>query len=165
MYSNCKIFFQNAKETAFNHTLLFSLRDALPTKIISYTAPGLVPPFREVLFFAHEKMDSITMYSASSTPSDDYVTELESFGIPRNKIVWGIPIGCNPTRFNPDLEVTLDEAINVVNKVKNGGYAGVVTWSINRDTDHRTDAGPGCTAYQTGQPDGTFINEIGKALK
>jgi len=106
-------------------------------------------------------MDIITYYSSFEYEIDESIAALEGYGVPRSKIAWGLPIGCD----GPAVQVPVTEAVRVANIVKNGGYAGVTTWSMNRDTDHRTDAGVGCTDYQTGQPDGTFLREIGAVLK
>ncbi len=47
-------------------------------------------------------------------------------------------IGCNPSvGYDTDEEVTVEEAESVAASVRDGGFAGVATWSINRDTDHR----------------------------
>jgi hypothetical protein len=138
------------------------LREALPDKIISYTFPGLVPPFREVVYYAHELLDTLAYYSpaVNAFNIDNAIQAIEDFGVPRNKIVWGVPIGCNKA-----FDVSVDEATAVADKVKSGGYAGVVTWSINRDTDHRSRSLNGdCTQMQTGLPDGTYNRAIGSAL-
>ena len=43
--------------------------------------------------------------------------------------------------------------------------AGVMTWSINRDTNHRKDYNnEECNADQTGLPDGTFNSAIYRIL-
>ena len=43
-------------------------------------------------------------------------------------------IGCNQDPF-PD--VLLPQAEDVAIEVRAGGFAGIATWSINRDTNHR----------------------------
>jgi len=128
----------------------------MPNKIISYTFPEtIVPPFREVLYSIHELLDTVTVYRADQGKVD----ALENFtGIPRSKIVWGLAIGCNQEPFD---DVSTGIAEEVAASVKNGGYAGVTTWSLNRDTDHRSNSVNGdCTPFQTGLPDGTYIRTI-----
>ena len=43
-------------------------------------------------------------------------------------------IGCNPGNFE---DVSLAQAEDTATQVLVGQYAGIATWSINRDTDHR----------------------------
>lgn len=68
-------------------------------------------------------------------------------------------LGCN----SPGPFTSISRAQEIANIVKNEGYAGVMTWSINHDTDHR-EPYPGCTPFQTGQPDGTYTNAISEIL-
>ena len=50
-------------------------------------------------------------------------------------------------------------------EAKSLGLPGVMTWSINRDTNHRMDYSAGeCNIFQTGSPDGTFISAIRQVL-
>ena len=70
-------------------------------------------------------------------------------------------IGCNQ---NPFETVDLSTAINYTNYVKNEGLAGIMTWSFNRDTDHRTSDSE-CNDLQTGQADGTFLRTINENLR
>jgi len=133
----------------------------LPDKIISYTYPFDItaPPFRDVLYYAHHLLDTVTVYRATQ----ERVDELENFtGIPRSKIVWGVAIGCNGEFYK---DVPLGDAMNIANDAKDGGYAGVTIWSLNRDTDHRSNSNVGvCGVFQTGRPDGTYIGEMSKQL-
>ena len=51
-------------------------------------------------------------------------------------------------------------------KAKFLGLAGVMIWSINRDTDHRQNYDAGiCNLAQTGLPDGTYHTAISHVLK
>jgi len=131
----------------------------LPDKIIGYTAPdgAYATPFKDIFTYAHPKLDYLTVYRATQ----DKVDDVESIGVPREKIVWGIAIGCN------DLgdDVPLSSARDIAKVVKNGGYAGLTTWSLNRDTDHRYRQSDGeCNDLQTGESDGSFINAIADEL-
>jgi hypothetical protein len=69
-------------------------------------------------------------------------------------------IRCNG-HFEPvNLETAKSQAIYA----KILGLPEVMTWSINRDTNHRTENEGECNELQTGLSDGTFINEINKVL-
>jgi len=141
-------------------TCPLSLRNALPNKLIGYTLPASLdtPPFREVASFAHSQLDYITLYRAIQ----EEVSRLEDKGVPREKIVWGIPIGCNGGITD---DMPLPDVTDVARTVKSGGYAGITTWSLNRDTDHRFLQAEGeCNELQTGEPDATFINAIANEL-
>jgi len=141
-------------------TCALSLRNALPNKLIGYTLPDSsdYPPFREVASFAYLQLDYITLYRANQ----EQVSRLEDKGVPREKIVWGIPIGCNSGRAD---DMPLANAVDVVRTVKKGGYAGITTWSLNRDTNHRFLQAEGeCNELQTGEPDASFINAIANEL-
>ena len=78
------------------------------------------------------------------------------------QIVWGFYIGCN-YEYYPDIDV--EQAIVYTEKAKSLGLAGVMIWSINRDTDHRQsyDAGV-CNFAQTGLPDGTYHTAISHVI-
>lgn len=69
-------------------------------------------------------------------------------------------IGCN-SHFE---EVNLEAAKSQSKYAKELGLPGVMTWSINRDTNHRTENAGECNELQTGLSDGTFVNEIYKVL-
>lgn len=86
----------------------------------------------------------------------------QEFGIPKSKIVWGLMIGCNEDIHFED--VSLNTAIQIASKVKEQGYAGVMTWSINRDTDHRISPVGTCNNMQTGYKDGTYLKILKEAL-
>jgi len=123
---------------------------------------AIVPPFREVVYFAHELLDTLTIYRATQAKVD----LVENYtGISRSKIVWGLAIGCNDSDDFEFEDVPIEDARAAAQAVKAGGYAGVTTWSLNRDTDHRVEQVPGrCTKYQTGQEDGNFIRAISQNL-
>ena len=72
-------------------------------------------------------------------------------------------IGCNQSPFTP---VDLARAADDAEYVKTSGLAGIMTWSLNRDTDHRTpSANEACNSLQTGEPDGIFIKTIYDVLQ
>ena len=56
--------------------------------------------------------------------------------------------------------MSLAQAAEVANFVKEQGFAGVATWSINRDTDHRIQPVGVCNSLQTGYKDGTYLKII-----
>ena len=51
-------------------------------------------------------------------------------------------------------------------KAKSSGLAGVMVWSINKDTNHRFKHpyDGACTPTQTGLPDGTYHKAIGQIM-
>ena len=69
-------------------------------------------------------------------------------------------VGCNQKPFE---SVDIQKAINYTNYVKNEGLAGIMTWSLNRDTNHRTNSSD-CNNLQTGEADGTFLKTINENL-
>jgi len=138
---------------------LTRLRQALPGKFIGYTFPeeAEASPFREVVTYGHQYLDTITVFRANQ----NNVAVLEARGVPKNKIVWGLNIGCSET-FG---YVALDTASFIAQKVLEDGYAGVTTWSVNRDTNHRWSHPEGnCDDFQTGLPDGSYIEAISAKL-
>ena len=50
------------------------------------------------------------------------------------QIVWGMAIGCNQEPF---ADVSIQVAEETAYEVNFGGFAGIATWSVNRDTNHR----------------------------
>jgi len=116
------------------------------------------PQYVDVVFYAHPLLDYLTLYRATA----EEIERLEEKGVPRSKIVWGLAIGCNESMVFDD--VPLEDAVKVAEVVGNGGYAGVTTWSMNRDTDARFED-DGCIALQTGLPDGSFIFAIADQLE
>jgi len=138
----------------------------MPDKIIGYTFPDEPNylPYREVITFGHPLLDYVTLYRART---QDQIDELEDRGVPRNKIVWGLAIGCNtaPGDFQKYNDLSLDGAIGLAKNVRVGGYAGITTWSLNRDTNHRYRQPENeCTHLHTGEPDGAFIKGIFEEL-
>ena len=135
------------------------LRSQLPTKLISYTFPGynaLVDfPFQDVVQYGHQYLNTINVFRGQV---DTMETLNSDFGVPKSKLILGIAIGCNQKPFE---DVDLAQAINYTQIVKNENWAGIMTWSMNRDTDHRIPSDIGnCNELQTGQPDGTFLETI-----
>ena len=137
------------------------LRSLLPTKLISYTFPGYKSvidfPFRDVIQYGHQYLNTVNVFRGQM----DTIQALNSeYGVPKSKMILGLAIGCNQ---NPFEDVDLAKAINYTEFVKNEGLAGIMAWSLNRDTDHRTDEY--CNELQTGQPDGTFLETIIETLQ
>jgi len=135
-------------------SIISNLRSNLPDAILSYTFPGNPTSLlhKPVLEESYPYLDYIVGFRGSS-----YLMEqIQSLGIPPNKIVWGI---------NNVHQCGLGGVLEAANFVRTGGYGGVLTWSINSDTDHRGSSGPGeCTEFQTGHPDGTYVNMISYLL-
>jgi len=132
----------------------------MPDKVIGYTLPENPDaiPFRDVVTFGHPKLDFITVYRAYESDMQN----LEEKGVPKSKIIWGLAIGCNDNGgeyFFSD--VPLADAKDAAQHVSVYGYAGITTWSLNRDTNHRyLQPENECNLLQTGEPDGSFINVI-----
>ena len=156
--------------------LLFlkTLRRLIPDKTITYTFPGdnyfgdsypwigINYPFLDVIEYGNQYIDTFNVFR-TNYPSESINQMEEEFGIPKSKIVWGLMIGCNE---NPHFEdVSLDTARNIAAKVKDEGYAGVMTWSINRDTDHRVEPKGTCNNLQTGYEDGSYLQLIKETLQ
>ena len=138
----------------------------MPTKLMSYTFPAqgydfyIDFPFRDVIQYGHQYLNTINVFRANTTAIHQMVTE---FNIPKSKITWGMAIGCNQSPFE---QVDMAKAADEAQYVKDQGLAGVMTWSLNRDTDHRTSASNGhCNALQTEEADGTFIQIICDVLQ
>ena len=154
----------NAQDQSSIHLyVLQQLRRNLPTKLITYTFPGdsqkLNFPFRDVIEYGHHYVNTINVFRALPSTIEEMTNE---FGVPKSKIVFGIAIGCNEFSENVDLE----KAALYARYVKDEGLAGVMTWSWNRDTDHRISSTTNeCNYWQTGEPDGSFFNAIYNELQ
>ena len=153
----------NAQDQSSMHLyVVHEFRKRMPTKLLTYTFPGdstqLNFPFRDVLEYGHQYLNTINVFRGEM----DTIQVLNSeYGVPKSKMILGLAIGCNQ---NPFEDVDLAKALNYTEFVKNEGLAGIMTWSLNRDTDHRT-LEENCNELQTGQPDGTFLETINKNLQ
>ena len=59
------------------------------------------------------------------------------------------------------MEATFAAAMNV----RNDRYSGVMTWAINTDTDRRGEYEyEECNVFQTGHPDGSYVDMISYLL-
>ena len=76
------------------------------------------------------------------------------------QILWGFYIGC----YHENIHV--EEAMAYAEKAKSSGLAGVMVWSINKDTNHRFEHpyDGACSPTQTGLPDGTYHKAIGQIM-
>ena len=67
--------------------MLEQIRKYMPTKIISYTYPGYTDevgiPYREVLKYGHQYLNTINVYRAIDANINDLNLEL---GVPRSKV-------------------------------------------------------------------------------
>ncbi len=145
------------------------LRAALgPNALISYTIPAMaenIDPWKTVITQGSQYFSSINVmcydyYWSGYKPQSDFA-QLQSMGVAANKIVWGVMPG---HADDPSEYVTPQDAINIANEVKTTNLGGVMIWDVNRDTNHRP-GHPGDNVYETGLPDGTFINAISSALR
>merc|ERR1712180_506268 len=89
------------------------------------------------------------------------IAGLNDAGMTNDKIVWGLM----PGHHDAGNEYTsLEDARAAARYVKESGLAGLMTWSLNRDTDRRSKGNGGDNLCQTGQPDATFVNALSQAL-
>lgn len=146
--------------TGFNQAgtgdMINELRQRLPSKMISLTLPSCGYPcdyYRTIVNMTMDQLDYINMFRA--TEADIGVLENE-YGVPRHKIVWGIQV---------TQDCLMADTMAAATMVREGGYSGVSTWSVNSDTAQRADYEYAtCNEFQTGHPDGTYINMISYLL-
>lgn len=140
-----------------------------PEALISYTIPASAEnfdPYNTVIKQAGQYFSAINVmcydyYWSGYQPTQDF-TALNNLGISNDKIVWGIMPG---QADDPQEYVTASQAEAIAQQVQQLGLAGMMMWDANRDTNHRTGCVPNqSSVYQTGQPDGTYINAISNAL-
>ena len=129
-----------------------SLRELMPSKLISFTYPGYptdVPTnVDKILENTHIYLDYITPHGANL----EGILALKDLGVPKEKIVWGI--------WNVK-DCYLEKLVNSTKFVRSELYGGVSSWSINSDTAQRNNYPYGeCNEYQTGHEDGTYFNNI-----
>ena len=129
-----------------------SLRELMPSKLISFTYPGyltFVPgPVDKILENTHIYLDYITPHGANL----EGILALKDLGVPKEKIVWGI--------WNVK-DCYLEKLVESTKFVRSELYGGVSSWSINSDTAQRNNYPYGeCNEYQTGHEDGTYFNNI-----
>ena len=129
-----------------------SLRELLPSKLISFTYPGYptyVPTNAdEIIENTHIYLDYITPHGANL----EGILALKDLGVPKEKIVWGI--------WNVQ-DCYLEKLVESTKFVRSELYGGVSSWSINSDTAQRNNYPYGeCNEYQTGHEDGTYFNNI-----
>lgn len=135
--------------------------------IISLTVPAMAynyEPYRSVLQQSVQYLDYVTImafdvYWSGYSPTNDFSTMTAQVGVPTNKISWGVMPGCHDA---PNEFTSVDDAKTFARYVKSNGMAGMMIWSTNRDTNHRT--GMTSCLYQTGQPDSTYANAMAGAL-
>jgi len=156
----------SGEQTSLQLLFLHHLREKLPAdKIITYTFPGdsqygnqdINFPYRDILRYGQNYVDVFNVYRATYKSMREM---MEDFEIDPSKIVWGLAIGCNQNFADVDL----GKAVETAEYVKAYGMAGVMTWSINRDTNHRIEPVGSCTDLQAGYEDGTYLKTIHSAL-
>lgn len=137
--------------------------------LISYTIPASsenFEPYSSVIKQAGQYFSAINVmcydyYWSGYDPLQDFAA-LNNLGITNDKIVWGIMPG---QADDPNENVSASQAAAIAHQAQQLGLAGVMIWDANRDTNHRTGCTPNqSSVYQTGQPDGTYINAISNAL-
>jgi len=136
---------------------------------ITYTIPALVSnlnPWKDTIARSASILDAVNVmaYDVYWT-GYNFTMDMEGLnavGIPNSKIVWGLM----PGHHDAGNEYTsVEQARAAADFVNEQGLAGLMTWSINRDTDHRMGNSAGTdNLYQTGLPDATFINAISDQL-
>ena len=105
-----------------------SLRELMPSKLISFTYPGYptdVPTnVDKILENTHIYLDYITPHGANL----EGILALKDLGVPKEKIVWGI--------WNVK-DCYLEKLVESTKFVRSELYGGVSSWSINSDTAQR----------------------------
>jgi len=142
-------------ETSVQLYMIDALRARMPLQMmLSYTFPGndVVFPFRDIVKYGHPYLDFINVHMANT----DSMIVLMEIGVPQPKLSWGIPIGCNEADIG---EWGLEDTISIAKISRDHGFGGVFEWSVNRDTNRRSE-GLGCCPLQTGMPDGTYLTNI-----
>jgi chitinase len=161
------------EDSATSSTLIIytlrRLREVLGSGyIISLTVPALSyyhEPYKTTLQQGVQYVDYVSVmafdvYWTGYDPHIDFNDMSTTVGVPKKKISWGVMPGCHDAAN----ELTsLDDAKSFAKYVKANGMAGLMIWSANRDTDHRTGVS-GCL-YQTGKPDGSYANTMAAELK
>merc|ERR1711922_38783 len=137
--------------------LIYRLRSLLPNKIISYTfpsSPNYSPTYSLVIQSSISHLDYVSISQCSQSGRISGINELLEMGVPQHKIVCGVILyrDCYYNENNGGMGNTIAAAELVLSEQ----LGGVMTWSINTDTDHRGDNEVGsCTDFQTGKSDGT----------
>jgi len=134
--------------------IIEQLRRELPSKILSYTFPWGANSLlhKPVISRGHQYLDYITGFRGSAY----LMEEIKQLGVPTSKIVWGIQIA---------RDCYMSKVMEAAHFVKSEFYGGVMTWSINSDTNHRGEGEPGnCTEFQTGRPDGSYVEILSLLL-
>lgn len=142
------------------------LKNILPNILISYTFPGMAEshePYRSVISNTHHYLDFLNVmaydaYWSGYNPIDNF-NNICSLGVPRCKLVWGIMPGRHDA---PNEFTSLEDARKAAEYVVNSGMAGVMLWSLNRDTNHRTGASE--TVFETGLEDGSYIKCVSEVF-
>ena len=124
--------------------------------------PG-VAPYKTVITDGHKYLTSLTImafdaYWDQYDPKVDFQNCL-SYGVPKEKLVWGLMPGQHDA---PKEFTNLTAAKDIAEYVKDQQFGGVMVWDMNRDTDHRTSRQG--DLFQTGKPDGTFVNLMANIL-
>jgi len=146
--------------------LIYRLRSLLPNKIISYTfpsSPNYSPTYSLVIQSSISHLDYVSISQCSQSGRISGINELLEMGVPQHKIVCGVILyrDCYYNENNGGMGNTIAAAELVLSEQ----LGGVMTWSINTDTDHRGDNEIGaCTDFQTGKSDGTYIDTISYIL-
>lgn len=146
--------------------IIEGLRALNDTSIIMYTMPAAgikLEAFSGVLSLAINSIDlvQVTVYDYY-WGGYDYQSDFEamiSAGVDSSKLMLGIMPGCHDAKSE---NTTVEDTVSYTNYAIENGMAGVAFWSINRDTANRTVL-TDCL-FQTGLPDGTFVDATFQAL-
>jgi len=145
--------------------VITSLRSSLPDKLLTLTVPAIshsYEPSRQVIASTTSLISALNVmaydtYWKDYNASADFLA-FTQIGVPKAKLVWGVmpgPSDC-PHEFTSERD-----AYNIAHFVKSQEMAGVMIWSINRDTNRRSTTE---RQSQTGLPDGTFTRLFGSSL-
>lgn len=142
------------------------LKNLMPNIIISYTLPGTAEnhePYRSVIINSHSSIDffnvmAYDVYWPGYNPIDNF-DSISNLGVPKNKLVWGIMPGRHDA---PNEFTSLQDAAVSAEYVLSHNMAGVMFWTFNRDTNHRT--GGSGTIFETGMEDGSYLECVSEVL-
>jgi len=154
--------FEAGAESSVQLYLLDNLRARMPANMmLTYTFPGKEAdfPFRDIAKYGHPYLDYINVHMATRKSME----KLIGIGVPRGKLSWGVPIGCNEEAIG---DYKLEETIRTSKIARDEGYAGVMHWSVQRDTNRRATLHyeQACCPLQTGMPDETYLNNMAAVM-
>jgi chitinase len=131
---------------------------------IMYTIPAngsKYSPWKDVVKAVDNKVDYVqsTIYEYDSidfTPLADF-ERLKNLGVKFSQMVYGVMPGATS---HADQYTSLTDAFHIGEFVATHHMAGAAIWSINRDTDTRSDPSLADPVFHTGKADGSYAKKI-----